>query len=327
MELRYPGTRLAPWSVDGKSTLVYKGGTKVVALQHLRNSPTPVPKGYLGYAKKGKKYWFKPTSLKGKRIVERMARFDEDTFNLHVERAKNSRKYEYVLYVGAKKLPKGWKNLSASTIQLLVEPRSSIRVLALDPGTANFAWSVVEYGGKDVKVLGSGMIRNTLSSLVGMEALRKEARLLGAELDRIQVEYQTQALCAERFMYRMGLSGTTMELVNIALGLMLGHCLKRGQPFLTFPASQWKNAFNKGDKERLERVYAKYDQVPHVLDATLIGIYAAAHWLGKEYYDVAPKKLDALLKSVCKRVVDTKTREWLLDKKGIEISNVKRFKN
>lgn len=149
------------------------------------------------------------------------------------------------------------------------------------------------------------MIEHTVQTMIGKEFGTQLAQFV-TEVKSLMQEFGVEAMAAERFMYRRGLNGTTMESVGAMIGALA--LLAKGIPLVVFPASQWKNAFNA--KFDLEKTYATTNQVPHIIDSMLIGVYASELFYGQEHYRITQAQVRSLLKKI-ERVRKTKALEKL----------------
>lgn len=196
-------------------------------------------------------------------------------------------------------LPDGWFRGTFDGVLNCIRAQSmpDMRILSLDPGTSNCAWAVIDIVRGTRTVLGSGKVRSTVRSMVGHEFGDQILKFVN-EIENIAEQFGTTAYAAERFMYRRGLNGTTMESVNAMIGAFAQWVSGRG-PVVFFPASQWKNSFNS--KFNLEQVYASTKQEPHVIDALLIGVYASTLFHGLPHYPINKTELNRLLKAIERR--------------------------
>lgn len=219
-----------------------------------------------------------------------------------VSLAKAGKKKKLRVFVvkgrNAYELPEGWSRSGFDWVAGIIRrvERPTMTILSLDPGTSNCAWAClnVEYGKLPV-VRGSGKINSTVKSMVGSEHRMQVLSFLN-EIESLGQEFGASAWAAERFMYRMGLNGTTMEAVNAMIGAFM---VRTKEPTVVFPASQWKNAFNA--KFNLEDVYKQTDQEPHVIDAMLIGVYASELYYSLPHYQFTKATLNKLLKAISRK--------------------------
>ncbi len=156
------------------------------------------------------------------------------------------------------------------------------RILACDPGTSNFGVSCVGVRNEKIDVIANSLLTNPIQTLTaGFKAERTAYR---DELMRWIELYDPDLIIAERFQMRGGSSaGTTIEVVA-TMNALLGVLTKK--PIKYVIASQWKNAFNKrwaaGDKEFLKSLYKEIATTPHVLDASLIGVYGLEYAMQRQ---------------------------------------------
>jgi hypothetical protein len=150
-----------------------------------------------------------------------------------------------------------------------------VRILSLDPGTANFGYAVVDIArhpkkAKSVvfRVLENGKCPSTVCTLKSSPVLREEMSRFEYWLGSLVSEYEPDAVAAERFMTR-GIKGPTVECVNIMIGMVT---VLVPRPFKIMPAATWKNAVNRSGVD-LKSAYKLTSVSPHQLDASLIGLY------------------------------------------------------
>lgn len=155
-----------------------------------------------------------------------------------------------------------------------------VTLLSLDPGTRNFAASVLVGKVVDdllrVHVVGTTMIDVTMDDMKYAQIL---ASNFSKEMARLEKQYKFSHIVAERYQAR-GIRGTTVECVNVMLGIMLNqfsHC-----DISFFTAATWKNRYNRNldlkdlyvDLKDLESSKKKeFRKTEHELDSCLLGIY------------------------------------------------------
>lgn len=142
------------------------------------------------------------------------------------------------------------------------------RLLAVDPGTNSFAYSVQEVGESPV-FLQRGFIHSTIRTLTSSTQLETERLAFIESVSTLLKQYAVDAILAERYMLRRGQGGTAIECINIMLGVLM----QSGLPLKIIPASQWKNAVNRSIQ--LEDCYLrnKGRLTPHEIDASYIGVW------------------------------------------------------
>ena len=167
---------------------------------------------------------------------------------------------------------------------------TQLRILSMDPGTSNFAASImrIQYneGSFAFKGEGSSMLDKKLL-LKDMKTMRKSLHGFEQYVQPLFNDGHFDAFVAERFQARGG-KGPTIESVNCMLGRMAGMSTDaeiETADFIT--AGVWKNEFNRhGD---LKEMYADHKEMRkdktvqhiqiHQLDACLLGIYQACKML------------------------------------------------
>ena len=157
-----------------------------------------------------------------------------------------------------------------------IDLSKTVRCLSFDPGTKNFACSVLEArmvdGEFKFKIVGTVMLTDCISEPKAY--IRKQARAYEKQFKKIQRKYGPFHLCtAERFQAR-GYGGHTIESINMMLGIMA--LTFKGEDFRTVTAAIWKNAFNRTmDLKGLYQERKLYDdaKTDHEFDATMIGVH------------------------------------------------------
>lgn len=182
-----------------------------------------------------------------------------------------------------------------------------ITVLSMDPGTTNYAASVLKFSASGdklkTKIVGTRLVENTVKQ---PSDLVREARAFRAEIMNLEHLYGPfDLVVAERFQSR-GLKGLTIEGINMMLGVLA----------VTYPnlhlytASTWKNSFNrKRSPDNLKDLYEDLKILTkptpkaerptvHELDCTLMGVYHACKHLGYDPFFMleSTKKTTAFLK-------------------------------
>jgi hypothetical protein len=263
----------------------------------------------VSYKFKGMPKMYRPDFLYQGNLLE-----VKSTFTLMDEWEKNcakakaaSKQYTYRMFVKIKatfvELPSNWFTLDKHQVLGFLRRTESpkIRILSMDPGTANFAWSVLEAcPDSPPKLLGYGMVKNTIVTMTG-NMVNPIGKFV-AEIHSICEEFGVKAVIMERFMFRRGLNGSTMECVNTMIGAVLGYvheCFPNNTATLTIPASQWKNAYNS--KFNLEKTYLDSKQTAHIIDSALIGIYFSGYLYNLPYFDLPNKFFKDLWKNLEKQ--------------------------
>lgn len=165
--------------------------------------------------------------------------------------------------------------------QQISHASNELRVVAFDPGSSNFGC----FGGvlkltkgklSGMELLISKMLKNPIKTL-GPDFPR-QAEAYRSEIIEILLSVKPQVIVIERFQSR-GLKGTTIELVNVMIGILSEIVHKIQQEYgltielKTPTASLWKNALN-----RQFSLESMYEHLPgsqlHRLDACLMSVYA-----------------------------------------------------
>jgi len=130
--------------------------------------------------------------------------------------------------------------------------RETAVILALDPGTSNYGYAVLEFDSNRMRLLQAGRLHKTIRSM-NSEIVSQVAEYSSAIQSLIR-ERRVTHLIAERYMSRR-MGGVTIECVNSMIGILLEIGRRNKLSTKLIPASQWKNEANRGDKQFLDRVY------------------------------------------------------------------------
>ena len=158
-----------------------------------------------------------------------------------------------------------------------------VKVLGFDPGKTNFAWSLTEHVATPLRmtsrVVTSGLLPSTIGDLTN--DLVKEIDQLDDFLHGLMCEHAPDVVASERFMAQGLRVGTTIEIANIIMGVLLYKSLHHATPMYVTPAVTWKNAYNRaaGRKKALDDVYKACAATPHQVDASLISCWVASEEL------------------------------------------------
>lgn len=167
-----------------------------------------------------------------------------------------------------------------------------MRILCLDPGTANYGLSILNVEGRKLRLEGSKVVKNMVKDMKNPEpkykAYKKELRELG----------KFDLVVAERFQARGTSGGSTIESINLMLAPLLDMYPGRTM-FLT--AATWKNRANKIFDLKQYYDDLKQEQVDvrpvisrktiHEFDSSLMGLYAYCRTQGMEYYSAFDSEL------------------------------------
>ena len=186
-----------------------------------------------------------------------------------------------------------WKSIQAEAF-LRKHTLKKMRILSMDPGVTNFAWSVLEVSRPfKVKLVATGMLEETLKDMTGN--VKEKADLFLNAVKVLKEEYEIDHTIMERFMSR-GMKGLTIELVNVMLGIMLGSWKKKQRNFKLITAAQWKNEWNR--RADLKEFYDKVSCTVHQADSIGIGLYGAAYWFDEEPFKDILKFEKSLLRQI-----------------------------
>lgn len=146
------------------------------------------------------------------------------------------------------------------------------RVLAFDPGTSNFAWSMLDKN----RVIACGFIKSTISDLTDI-SMESQIKVFVKFIRNLIKKFNPQMVVAERFMVRGRWLGASCEKINVMLGVVGYLCVSKGIKYRLITSALWKNRVQKDrDKTYLNERYKRMKDIkipPHVIDAAFIGAY------------------------------------------------------
>lgn len=154
------------------------------------------------------------------------------------------------------------------------------RVLAVDPGSTNFGFSLIEVNGKTPRIVACGMLdKQMLVHSLNEQTLSEAVSRFSNVFDKLLKATRASCISAERYLIQR--RGTTGESVNMMLGLMAD----RGLPMQIFMAATWKARLKKHLQHELVDLYKiTYDgkrRLPdHAIDATMQGLFFCERELG-----------------------------------------------
>lgn len=173
--------------------------------------------------------------------------------------------------------------------------KTELRILAMDPGTSNYAAAVIRTkltaGRMQYKVEGTSMLDPQLL-LSDMKIMREALHSFVEYIRPLMEDGEYDAIIIERFQARGG-KGPTIESVSCMLAA-IGMCFPNVPVMHCVTAGVWKNAYNLfGDlKETYEdhKSYRKDNkELPHIeihqLDACLMGLYMASKLYALKPFD------------------------------------------
>lgn len=259
-----------------------------------------IPK--IPYKLQGKDHMYLPDICVNKTIYEvKSARTLFGAFNRNKAKAKACIKkgYNFNILFGLNfgdwvkiiKLPKLWYTMTQPKLERFIAAKMShnLRILSFDPGPVNMGWAVIRGTRKrQTRVVASGKLFSPFRNLTcSPQEMRQQFNDFKGELEGLIELFDINAICCERFMSR-GLKGPTIELVNFMLGIIVGTALKPAitpvrKKFKFVIPAQWKNEWNKHND--LKAFYKTTNTEPHQVDAVGIGLYCAADWYNKPFYE------------------------------------------
>lgn len=155
------------------------------------------------------------------------------------------------------------------------KPGNGLTVLATDPGSTNFGWSLLTYARGQVQILECGLLTGMPTDLkVEMTEQRETFMKSWRALHR---RCAPDVVTAERYMsQRQGLSN---ERINYVIGAIWATATT---PLYVYNAASWKARLKTilgGDKQAIEHFYKEVGTTgesgvkDHAIDATLNGMY------------------------------------------------------
>ena len=174
-----------------------------------------------------------------------------------------------------------------------------VTVLAFDPGSKNFGWSVVcgrkKKNKLELRILCSGHIVNTMNQMKIGPLHKKQRAAFVEEILAIKNSYPLNYFVAERYMNR-GIRGTLIEAVAMMLDAATSS-LKL--PYTLLAAVTWKRALDKCGVD-LKQAYKWCKATPHQLDATMMGVFALMKILDVPQYKIQIKPIILAIEKVSK---------------------------
>ena len=288
------------WTQNAVSLLVHLGGCPrcsattctVVGTKSIHSDRMPC----ISFTLNGSTHSISAHASRGKKLYHLVAREHIDFKKLLLaEKSATKAGKSLILGIvegGKIRLVPDWKNKSLEQVDAWLRRRdlTKIRILSMDPGVENYAWSVLDVSRPfEVKVLASGMIKNTVREMT--KGMHEQLCKFVDDVQSIMNEFDPEFLIAERYMSR-GMGGTTIELVNAMIGAVALMWKKSSDRVKFIPAAEWKNRWNS--KSSLDEFYQKVNCAVHQVDSIGIGIYGAAYWLDERPFETI-KKLEKIL--------------------------------
>lgn len=154
-----------------------------------------------------------------------------------------------------------------------------MRILALDPGTVNFGWAVLEVNRRRVRIVKCGKLQRAELIKELTADMRPPSTAYARHIRRLLKKSKADILVSERYSTRI--RGTTGEAVNIMTGIGVSEFLKRrpeGTVSLLMSMT-WKPAMTKWLGAELKTLYKLCKIEAHPVDACLIGVYWAHRFM------------------------------------------------
>jgi len=193
----------------------------------------------------------------------------------HIAKAKAcSKSYKYRLLIITNntvyRMPLLWYKRKEGYVDSFLRKlkHKTLRILSIDPGSKNMAWSVMEINNTfKIKSLKQGTFQHPINDLKGVIDINN----FSSEVKHIIKDNNVEFIGIERFMTR-GIKGVVIEYINVMIGTVITIASEQQIETMLITAAEWKNAFNT--KLKLDYIYTKFES-PHKLDAALIGLYCS----------------------------------------------------
>lgn len=151
-----------------------------------------------------------------------------------------------------------------------------MKICAFDPGVCNHAYSVISL--KSLDILSIGHLDNPISSLKEKD-LENNVKLYLWEIENLLNKIEYEPLCdklvIERYQSRGNYRNNQIELVNVMIGVLVGHY---PNAFLVMPAT-WKTFIKRHYQTNNMLELLEASQLsPHIADATGMAAYYAERY-------------------------------------------------
>ena len=147
-------------------------------------------------------------------------------------------------------------------------------ILGADPGSKNFAVSIIELSNKKLSVLGTKMLEHTLHKYD--DSMPDQFSAFIREVADIRNEFKPDYAIMERYQTR-GNGGNTIEFVSM-MNALLFRTIRNSNPVLV-TASTWKNACTRAGID-LKGLYSEYKMTSvhypkaiHEFDASMMAVF------------------------------------------------------
>lgn len=191
--------------------------------------------------------------------------------------------------------------------------------IGADPGTSNFAYSILDCKGKSVSIIEIGMFIATITNLTRNPAKLKVPKskrkknspkvVIPPFLDQfsefqsswsaILKEYKPKKVTVERFQSRGYQGSAVIEAVSMMNGILSTLCFFEKVEYENHIAGTWKNDLNKylatknpTGYAHLEEIYEACKPLPnHIIDSVFINLYGVTRLQNKKWPDLNITKL------------------------------------
>lgn len=189
--------------------------------------------------------------------------------------------------------------------------------IGADPGTANYAYSVIECKRTSINILEIGMVQSTITNLTKNHAKppkskrkKKQPIILippfdtqfkeyKATWDILIAEFKPVKITVERFQSRGYQGSQVIEAVSMMNGILSALAYASNVEYENHIAGTWKNNLNKYlsnnpqlNLSHLEEIYESCNSIPnHVVDSIFINLYGMLRHKSKAWSDLNLVKL------------------------------------
>lgn len=284
----------------------------------------------LAYKIGKKKHWFYPDFKRPDGSVIEVKSFYTLLKSLAVNKAKAKSlskagiAVDFVVVTSLDKLvrlPRDWFTWKDGTLHAMSVKHEAkpMVILSVDPGSKNYAWSVVRIEAPaKFKLLEVGMLSNPITNLASVN-FEREVAAFSDEIENLCLKHHVTHFAGERFMTR-GFGGDQIELVSFMHGIVMAimHSgrdkRKKLNHNLLLTAAEWKNSVNKNVLV-LDEAYEHI--TPHILDSACIGAYAYYRLLGVPPFSFGKKNVTRMLTNMIDAQSHTKGRKKVRKQRAV----------
>ena len=162
-----------------------------------------------------------------------------------------------------------------------------MKILGLDPGTQNFAYSVLEIKARNGRayptVLEAGQYKDTNLQLRKDSDINAQITVFKEQIAQHMdsILYDDCRVIVERFQTR-GWRGSGIEAIGIMIGCILFLTASLKIPVRVVTASSWKNRVGKETMKELYGIGKAMSVTPHEIDASMMALLLGAEELRVE---------------------------------------------